>query len=104
MLADVTLKRLEVDGLGLDSSDRRYLKFIAEHSDGGPVGVETIAAALSEARDTIGKPSSRFCCSWASPAHPARAGDDGDSVQAFGAECSEEAGDGGAIGLLDEET
>ena len=52
-LADVTLKRLEVDGLGLDSSDHRYLKFIAEHYDGGPVGVETIAAALSEARDTI---------------------------------------------------
>jgi len=52
-MADATLKRLEVDGLGLDSSDHRYLKFIAEHYDGGPVGVETIAAALSEARDTI---------------------------------------------------
>ncbi len=52
-MADVTLKRLEVDGLGLDASDHRYLKFIAEHYDGGPVGVETIAAALSEARDTI---------------------------------------------------
>jgi Holliday junction DNA helicase RuvB len=52
-MADATLKRLEVDGLGLDSSDHRYLKFITEHYDGGPVGVETIAAALSEARDTI---------------------------------------------------
>ncbi len=52
-MADATLKRLEVDSLGLDSSDHRYLKFIAEHYDGGPVGVETIAAALSEARDTI---------------------------------------------------
>lgn len=52
-MADATLKRLEVDGLGLDSSDHRYLKFIADHYDGGPVGVETIAAALSEARDTI---------------------------------------------------
>ena len=52
-MADTTLKRLEVDALGLDSSDHRYLKFIAEHYDGGPVGVETIAAALSEARDTI---------------------------------------------------
>ncbi|MBX9726156.1 MAG: Holliday junction branch migration DNA helicase RuvB, partial [Rickettsiales bacterium] len=52
-MADATLKRLEVDALGLDSSDHRYLKFIAEHYEGGPVGVETIAAALSEARDTI---------------------------------------------------
>jgi Holliday junction DNA helicase RuvB len=52
-MADATLKRLEVDGLGLDSSDHRYLKFISDHYDGGPVGVETIAAALSEARDTI---------------------------------------------------
>lgn len=53
VMADATLKRLEVDSLGLDSSDHRYLKFIAEHYEGGPVGVETIAAALSEARDTI---------------------------------------------------
>lgn len=51
--ADATLKRLEVDGLGLDASDRRYLSFIAEHYNGGPVGVETIAAALSEQRDSI---------------------------------------------------
>jgi Holliday junction DNA helicase RuvB len=51
--ADVTLKRLEVDSLGLDASDRRYLSFIAEHYQGGPVGVETIAAALSEGRDAI---------------------------------------------------
>ncbi len=52
-MADTTLQRLEVDSLGLDASDRRYLNFIAEHYNGGPVGVETIAAALSEARDTI---------------------------------------------------
>ena len=51
--ADETLKRLEVDSLGLDSSDHRYLKFIADHYQGGPVGVETIAAALSEQRDSI---------------------------------------------------
>lgn len=51
--ADATLKRLEVDSLGLDASDHRYLKFIAEHYQGGPVGVETIAAALSEQRDSI---------------------------------------------------
>lgn len=51
--ADATLKRLEVDSLGLDASDRRYLSFIAEHYQGGPVGVETIAAALSEGRDAI---------------------------------------------------
>lgn len=51
--ADATLLRLEVDALGLDASDRRYLSFIAEHYQGGPVGVETIAAALSEQRDAI---------------------------------------------------
>ena len=52
-LADASLKRLEVDMLGLDSSDHRYLRFIAEHYAGGPVGVETIAAALSEQRDAL---------------------------------------------------
>jgi Holliday junction DNA helicase RuvB len=52
-MADATLQRLEVDTLGLDASDRRYLHFIAEHYNGGPVGVETIAAALSEQRDTL---------------------------------------------------
>jgi Holliday junction DNA helicase RuvB len=52
-LADHALMRLEVDGLGLDSADRRYLSYIAEHYQGGPVGVETIAAGLSEQRDTI---------------------------------------------------
>ncbi len=52
-LADHALKRLEVDSLGLDSADRRYLSYIAEHYQGGPVGVETIAAGLSEQRDAI---------------------------------------------------
>ncbi len=52
-LADAALTRLGVDGLGLDSADRRYLGLIAEHYGGGPVGVETIAAALSESRDAI---------------------------------------------------
>lgn len=52
-LADNSLKRLEVDSLGLDSADHRYLKFIAQHYQGGPVGVETIAAGLSEQRDAI---------------------------------------------------
>jgi Holliday junction DNA helicase RuvB len=52
-LADHALLRLEVDGLGLDSADRRYLSYIAEYYQGGPVGVETIAAGLSEQRDTI---------------------------------------------------
>lgn len=51
--ADRALRKLEVDGLGLDASDHRYLRFIAEHYQGGPVGVETIAAGLSEARDSI---------------------------------------------------
>ncbi len=52
-VADRALQRLEVDSLGLDSLDRRYLKLIAESFGGGPVGIETIAAALSEPRDAI---------------------------------------------------
>ncbi len=51
--ADAALNRLEVDANGLDSMDRRYLTCIAENYGGGPVGVETMAAALSEQRDTI---------------------------------------------------
>ncbi|SDW16964.1 Holliday junction branch migration DNA helicase RuvB [Roseicitreum antarcticum] len=52
-LADSSLTRLGVDHLGLDGADRRYLTLLAENYGGGPVGVETIAAALSEARDAI---------------------------------------------------
>ena len=52
-LADNALTRLGVDGLGLDGADRRYLTLIAEHYQGGPVGVETLSAALSESRDAI---------------------------------------------------
>ncbi len=52
-LAARALERLGVDARGLDSADRRYLTVLAEHYGGGPVGVETIAAALSEARDAI---------------------------------------------------
>jgi Holliday junction DNA helicase RuvB len=51
--ADIALNRLEVDALGLDAMDRRYLRRIAEHHGGGPVGVDTLAAALAEARDTL---------------------------------------------------
>ena len=52
-VADAALTRLEVDRLGLDGMDRRYLSRIARHHGGGPVGVETLAAALAEARDTL---------------------------------------------------
>jgi Holliday junction DNA helicase RuvB len=52
-IADAALTRLEVDKRGLDAMDRRYLRRIAEHHAGGPVGVETLAAALAEARDTL---------------------------------------------------
>jgi Holliday junction DNA helicase RuvB len=52
-MADNALTRLEVDRSGLDSNDHRYLRFIAEHYSGGPVGVETISAGLSEQRDAI---------------------------------------------------
>lgn len=51
--ADRALNRLEVDALGLDAMDRRYLHMIADIYRGGPVGVETLAAGLSEPRDTI---------------------------------------------------
>ena len=52
-LADKALLRLDVDARGLDLLDRRYLKTIAENYGGGPVGIETVAAALSEPRDAI---------------------------------------------------
>ncbi len=51
--ADRALARLDVDGRGLDSMDRRYLSCIADNYGGGPVGVETLAAALSEQRDVL---------------------------------------------------
>src|ERR1700760_3507426 len=52
-IADAALTRLEVDAKGLDGFDRRYLSLIAQNFSGGPVGIETIAAALGEARDAI---------------------------------------------------
>ncbi|MEM6578645.1 MAG: Holliday junction branch migration DNA helicase RuvB [Pseudomonadota bacterium] len=52
-LADDALTRLGVDDLGLDAADRRYLRLIAEAYQGGPVGVETLSAALSESRDAL---------------------------------------------------
>jgi Holliday junction DNA helicase RuvB len=52
-IADKALGQLEVDASGLDAMDRRYLRMIAENYAGGPVGVETIAAGLSEPRDAI---------------------------------------------------
>jgi Holliday junction DNA helicase RuvB len=52
-MADHALERLEVDKAGLDAMDRRYLVCIADNYGGGPVGVETIAAALSEQRDAV---------------------------------------------------
>jgi Holliday junction DNA helicase RuvB len=52
-VADKALLRLDVDARGLDQLDRRYLTQIADFYNGGPVGIETIAAALSEPRDAI---------------------------------------------------
>ena len=52
-IADKALRALEVDDAGLDAMDNRYLSLIAESFGGGPVGIETIAAALSEPRDAI---------------------------------------------------
>ncbi len=52
-VADKALRLLDVDGIGLDIMDRRYLDTVALKFGGGPVGIETIAAALSEPRDAI---------------------------------------------------
>lgn len=52
-IAKIGLERLNVDEAGLDSSDHKYLRFIAENYQGGPVGIDTISAALSEERDSI---------------------------------------------------
>ncbi|MEZ4297226.1 MAG: Holliday junction branch migration DNA helicase RuvB [Polyangiaceae bacterium] len=52
-IARTTADRLDVDSAGLDEMDRRLLQVIIEHYDGGPVGVDTLAAALAEPRDTI---------------------------------------------------
>lgn len=51
--ADLALKRLDVDQLGLDNQDRRYLRALVEKFAGGPVGLDTLAAALSDARDAL---------------------------------------------------
>ena len=52
-IADSSLKRLEIDSMGLDSSDYRYLMFIAKNYRGGPVGIDTIASAISEEKDSV---------------------------------------------------
>ena len=51
--ANNSLGKLEIDDLGLDSSDLRYLRFIATNYNGGPVGIDTIASAISEEKDTV---------------------------------------------------
>lgn len=52
-IADIALKRLGIDSVGLDAIDRKYLQCILEFYNGGPVGIDTMAAVLSEQRDTI---------------------------------------------------
>lgn len=52
-ISDMALRRLDVDDYGLDMFDRRYLSCIVKNYNGGPVGIDTLAAALSEERDTI---------------------------------------------------
>ena len=52
-IVEVTCQRLGIDAAGLDEMDRRLLGALIEHYDGGPVGVETLAAALAESRDTV---------------------------------------------------
>jgi Holliday junction DNA helicase RuvB len=52
-IADKALRQLDIDGFGLDNMDRRYLSIIIENYKGGPVGLDTLAAALSEQRDVL---------------------------------------------------
>ena len=52
-ITDHALSMLEIDHLGLDEMDRRILKTIIEHYDGGPVGVKTIAISIGEETDTL---------------------------------------------------
>ncbi|MBR5152604.1 MAG: Holliday junction branch migration DNA helicase RuvB [Clostridia bacterium] len=52
-VADLALKKLEIDSLGLDASDKRMLLTVIEHYDGGPVGLDTLAATIGEESDTI---------------------------------------------------
>jgi Holliday junction DNA helicase RuvB len=52
-ITEIALGELDVDSLGLDSGDRKYLRFIADNYAGGPVGIETIAAGLAEQKDNI---------------------------------------------------
>lgn len=52
-ITDIALNEMDVDHLGLDSGDRKYLSFIADNYAGGPVGIETIAAGLAEQKDNI---------------------------------------------------
>jgi len=52
-IAATTAERLDIDAAGLDSMDRRLMTIVIDHYDGGPVGIDTLAAALSEPRDTL---------------------------------------------------
>jgi holliday junction DNA helicase RuvB len=52
-IARTTAQRLDIDDEGLDTMDRRFLEIIIDHYEGGPVGIDTLAAALSEPRDTL---------------------------------------------------
>ena len=81
-LADAALLRLDVDKRGLDMLDRRYLNLIVDHYDGGPVGIETIAAALSEPRDAIEEIVEPYpVAAGLHPAHPARPHADPDRLR-----------------------
>ncbi|MES2729555.1 MAG: Holliday junction branch migration DNA helicase RuvB [Pseudomonadota bacterium] len=53
LVADKALRRLDIDAAGLDSMDRRYLRCMYDHYNGGPVGIDTLAAFLSEQRDVL---------------------------------------------------
>ena len=82
-IADRALVRLGVDDLGLDGADRRYLRLLAESYGGGPVGVETIAAALSEVRDAIEEVIEPYLlAAGADPADAARADAGGEGLAA----------------------
>ena len=71
--ADYALSRLEIDELGLDAGDRRLLHTIIQRYDGGPVGIEALAASLAEDRDTLEYPAVRSAATRPRPAPRAAA-------------------------------
>ena len=98
-LADCALTRLGVDHLGLDGADRRYLALIAENYRGGPVGIETLSAALSRKPRRAGRGDRALpAAAGADPAHAARADAGAEGLDASGPADAETGGQSDLFG------